>query len=120
MAADHARKIDPQLAARYRRLMCDTGRHHSSAVCTIATVLLTRIAACLRNGTPYHLRDVDGRSISAAEGRSIVSERYQIPPEIRAVRRTISNARSRQRGWDERTKKGVAERSKVAPVPQPA
>lgn len=55
-AADHARKTDPQLAARYHRLMCDTRRHHTSAICTIATVLLTRIVACLRNNTPYVLR----------------------------------------------------------------
>jgi NAD-dependent oxidoreductase involved in siderophore biosynthesis len=87
--------------------MCDTGRHHTSATCTIAAVLLTRIVACLRNGTPYHLRDVDGRLITASEGRAIVVERYQIPPEIRAARRTLSNARSRQRRRDERTQQGV-------------
>lgn len=52
LAADHARKTDPTLAARYQRLMCQTGRHHTSALCTIATVLLTRIVACLRNDTP--------------------------------------------------------------------
>jgi len=32
LAADHARKTDPTLAARYQRLMCDTGRHHTSAL----------------------------------------------------------------------------------------
>jgi transposase len=120
MAADHARKTDPTLAARYQRLMCQTGRHHTSALCTIATVLLTRIVACLRNGTPYQLRDVDGRPITPAQGRTIVAERYQVPPEIRAARRIISNARSRQRGWDERTRQGVAKRSTVSPVPPPA
>lgn len=52
LAADHARKTDPTLAARYQRLMCQTGRHHTSALCTIATVLCTRIVACLRNNTP--------------------------------------------------------------------
>jgi len=51
---------DPQLAARYRRLMCDTGRHHTSATCTVVAVFLTRIESCLRNGTHYELRDVDG------------------------------------------------------------
>ena len=86
-AADHARKVDPKLAARYQRLMCETGRHHNSALCTIATVLLTRIVACLRNGTPYQLRDVDGSPITAAQGRAIVAERYQIPAEIRDARR---------------------------------
>jgi transposase len=106
-AADHARKIDPTLAARYHRLMCETGRHHSSATCHVATVLLTRIVACLRKGVPYELRDLDGRPITPGEGRAIVAQRFQIPPEIRAARRSVSNARSRTRR-DERTKQGVA------------
>src|SRR4029450_9678024 len=45
LPAAHARKTDPPLAARYQRLMCQTGRHHTSALCTIATVLCTRIVA---------------------------------------------------------------------------
>ncbi|MGH8895821.1 MAG: transposase [Egibacteraceae bacterium] len=52
-AADHARKIDPTLAARYHRLIVEAGKHHNSATCTVAAVLLTRIAACLRSGQPY-------------------------------------------------------------------
>ena len=118
MAADHARKTDPQLAARYQRLIRD-GRHHNSAICTLATVLLTRIVACLRNGTPYQLRDTDGRSITPAEGRAIVAEQHQISPEIRAARRVLASTRPHSRR-DERTTKGVAERSKVTPVPTPA
>jgi hypothetical protein len=61
--------------------MCQTGRHHTSALCAIATVLLTRIVACLRNNTPYQLRDVDGSPITPAQGRAIVAERYQIHPK---------------------------------------
>jgi hypothetical protein len=50
-AADQARKIDPQIAAKYQRLM--TGdRHHDSAICHLATLLVTRIATCMRNGQP--------------------------------------------------------------------
>ncbi len=116
-AADRARLVDPQLAARYQRLMCDTGRHHNSATCTIATVLLTRIVSCLRNGVASQLRDVDGRPITDAEGRAIVADRYQIPAEIRTARRSISNARTAKRR-DERVKKGVAERSKTPPAPK--
>jgi hypothetical protein len=84
LAADHARKTDPTLAARHQRLMCQTGRHHTSALCTIATVLLTRIVACLRTNALYQLRDVDGSPITPAQGRAIVAARYQIPPEVRA------------------------------------
>lgn len=116
MAADQARKIDPTLAARYHRLMLETGRHHNSAVCNVATVLLTRIVACLRNETPYELRDLDGRVITREEGRLIVSERFTIPKRIRDQRRKI-NTGERQVRRDERTKKGVAKRSEVTPVP---
>jgi hypothetical protein len=115
-AADRARKVDPQLAARYHRLMCDTGRHHNSATCTVAAVLLTRIVACLCNGTHYQLRDVDGNPISATEGQAIVAARYQIPTHIREARRAIAKASSAQRR-DERVNKGVARRSKTPLVP---
>jgi transposase len=90
MAADHARRVDPTLAARYYRLVVDCGKHHDSALCHLAAVLATRIAACWRKGERYVLRDVDGREITDAEGRVIVAERYKIPEEVRraAVGRT--------------------------------
>lgn len=70
LAADHARKIDPTLAARYQRLR-NAGKHHNSAICTLGAVLVTRIAACWRNNQPYDLRDLDGHPITEAEGRAI-------------------------------------------------
>ena len=51
MAAGQARRIDPTLAAKYHRLMTATGKHHNSALCHIATTLLTRIIACWRART---------------------------------------------------------------------
>src|SRR6478609_5892971 len=120
IAADHARKVDPTLAVRYQRLML-AGKHHDSAVCTLAAVLLTRIAACLRAGTHYLLRDTDGRVITEAQGRAIVAERYTVPPEVRAARRKITPHRHPRRNErNERAKTGVATRSKASPVPQPA
>jgi transposase len=119
MAADHARKIDPTLGARYYRLIVDSGKHHNSAVCTLAATLLTRIAACLRNGVPYELRDTDGRLITEQQGRTIVAERYTIPVKTRAARRQV-NAPTRPPRRNERAKKGVAKRSEAPPVPQPA
>lgn len=66
LAADLARKVDAGLAARCHRLYVDAGTHHTSAIGTIAAVLITRIAACWRNGQLYELRDTDGRSITEA------------------------------------------------------
>ena len=78
-----ARQTDPQLAAKYHRLIVERRLHHYSAICHLATTLLTRIAACWRRDERYVIRDIDGRRITAAEGRAIVKARYRIPPEIR-------------------------------------
>lgn len=92
-AADQARKVDPQIAAKYQRLMAGD-RHHNSAICHLATMLLTRIATCMRSGEPYALRDVDGTVITEAEGRAIVKERYQLEPRRRD---NVRHKRSRER-----------------------
>lgn len=86
LAADQARKVDPTLAARYHRLIVENGKHHNSAICTIAGVLITRIAACWRNRQLYELKDTDGRAITDTEGRQICSERYKIDRASRAAR----------------------------------
>lgn len=118
-AADHARKTDPTLAARYHRLITQARKHHNSAICTIGAVLLTRIAACLRTRQTYQLRDTDGTPITEAQGRQIVAERYTIPPEVRAARRRLTGT-TRQRRRNERAQTGVAKRSEAPPVPEPA
>jgi transposase len=109
IAADHARRADPTLAARYHRLMVTSGKHHNSALCHISTTLLTRIIACWRAGIPYQLRDTDGTPITPAQGRAIITQRYRIPAEVRAQRRTSH------------TKTGTSRRSKESPgAPTPA
>ncbi|MGH3984041.1 MAG: transposase [Pseudonocardiaceae bacterium] len=79
LAADQARRVDPQLAARYHRLTTH-GKHHTSALCTVATTLLTRIASCWRTETTYQLRDTDGTPITPEQGRAICAHRYPRPP----------------------------------------
>jgi transposase len=93
ISANQARRLDPTMAAKYHRLMVDTGKHHNSALCHIATTLLTRVVACWNNHTPYQLRDLDGRPIDPAEARSIIAERYQIPDQLRRARATTGTGR---------------------------
>lgn len=113
-AADQARKIDPQIAAKYQRLMAGD-RHHTSAICHLATIMLTRIATCMRNGEPYVLRDVDGALITEAEGREIVKERYQLEPSRRDnVRHKRMRERRKQVAGQE------SQESHSAPTSQPA
>jgi transposase len=73
VAADMARKIDPELGAVYCRLMMHKGLHHKQALCAVATRLVNRIYRVLKTGEPYLLRNLDGKEISVAEGRQIVS-----------------------------------------------
>jgi transposase len=84
LAADHARRLDPSLAARYHRLMTEAGKHHTSAICHIAPALLTRIIACWRTGERYVLRDVDGRGVDPVEARAIIAARYTVTAEVRS------------------------------------
>jgi transposase len=113
-AADQARRVDTQFAAKYQRLMVGD-RHHESAICHLATHLVTRIAACMRTGQPYALRDVDGTPITEAEGRAIVTARYKIDPRRRD---NVRYQRMRER------RKHVAgqesQESRCAPTAQPA
>lgn len=110
MAADHARRLDPTLAARYHRLMTESGKHHVSALCHIAPTLLTRIVACWRKGEHYVLRDVDGRVVDTVEARAIIAARYTVPAAIRARGRAISRHRTGRRD----------EGSRSAPSPSPS
>lgn len=110
MAADQARRADPTLAAKYHRLMTVSGKHHTSALCHIATALRTRIAACLRRGEPYQLTDTDGSLITAAEARRRITDRYSIPTELRAAGAPPTRKR------DGPTTQGVAQHSDERPV----
>lgn len=67
LAADVARKHDPQLADLYRRLMVERGRHHNQALCAVATHLSDRIYAILREHRPYQPRDLDGQPTTHAD-----------------------------------------------------
>jgi hypothetical protein len=114
MAASAARRIDPTLAARYHRLMVSCGKHHNSALCHISTTLLTRIIACWRAGTPYVIKDTDGRPITAAEGRQIITQRYQVSATLRAQRRT-SHTPKRGRAGEARSRQGAPSTSPPPP-----
>jgi len=113
-AADQARKTDPQLAAKYLRLMSGD-RHRDSAVCHLATNLLTRIATCWRNGQPYILRDVDGRQITEAEGRAIIQQRYHLD---RRHRDAAAHRRMNQRRKEATSRE--SQESPRAPTTRPA
>ena len=113
LAADYLRRVDPQLAERYHRLIVESGKHHDSALCHLATTLATRLAACWRRRERYVLRDIDGTPITETHGRAIVAERYKIPDTVRRARRRASHAKHLK----QRTTRREKESTKAAPAP---
>jgi transposase len=87
LAADIARRFDPDLGRVYFTMMVEKGKHHKQALCAVANRLTNRIHAVLKEGRPYVLRDLEGRAITVPEGRALVETRFKIPAAIRAVRR---------------------------------
>jgi transposase len=116
IAADLARKVDPTLAHRYHRLVVEQGKHHNSAICSIAPVLIGRIAACWRNGQTYILKDTDGNEITEKQGRQICSERFAVHPEMRQARRQTGRAKQ----FNGRTSRGKKESTEAAPASGPS
>jgi hypothetical protein len=92
------------------------GKHHVSAVCTLAPIVMTRIAACWRNGERYILRDVDGRAITEAEGRAICRERYTVTAADRQQRRQPTTAKQHKG----RTGRRGKESTEAAPAADPS
>jgi transposase len=97
LSANQARRLDPTLAAKYHRLMVDKGKHHNSALCHIATTLLTRIVACWRAQQPYQLRNPDGDIVEKVEARQIIEARYRIPADLRQARTTVTGTGRRSK-----------------------
>lgn len=87
-AADHARRLDPQLARIYYLQMVERGKDHLGAVCVVASHLAERAWTVMNRQMPYVICDTDGRAVSPAEAKSIIAERWTVPPDVRARRRS--------------------------------
>ena len=87
LAADTARRIDPDLAELYWRLMVDKGHHHKQALCAVATRLVNRIHRVLKTGNPYVLRNHNGEPITIQQAKALVAEQFTVPETIRSSRR---------------------------------
>lgn len=93
-SANNARRLDPQLAEIYYRQMVSRGAHHQKALTIVAGKLAERFWAVMARGTPYVICDVDGTPVTPEQAKAIIAERYVVPPEVRAQRRS----RKQQKG----------------------
>ena len=96
-AAGAARRIDPQLAAFYHRLMtthghCHTqdtthGHCHTQATIAVARKLAERTWVTITTGRPYQLRDVDGHPVTARGAKELIDTHYRVDAATRAKAR---------------------------------
>jgi hypothetical protein len=87
-AAEHARKLDPQLARIYHVQMVERGKDHLGALCVVAANLAERTWVVMRRQMPYVICDTDDRPVSADEAKTIIAEHWTVPAEVRARRRS--------------------------------
>lgn len=88
LAADTARKQDPQLARIYYIQMVERGANHTKALAVVAAHLARRLWRVLQRHSPYIVCDVDGRPVDVDRAKAIIAERYTVPEEIRRRRRS--------------------------------
>lgn len=89
--ANVARQWDPQLAQTYYTQMVLYGKHHTQAICAVASHLANRIYAVLKKRQPYELQDLNGKPISSKDARTLIRERFSVSDEVR--RRTSKRLR---------------------------
>jgi transposase len=87
IAADTARKQDPQLARIYYVQMVERGKNHIGALCVVAATLAERAWTVMKRQTPYVIRDVDGNPVEPDQAAAIIAEHWTVPAEVRARRR---------------------------------
>jgi transposase len=92
LAADTARKEDPQLARIYWVQMVERGANHTKALAVVAAHLARRLWRTLERQSAYVVRDTDGNAVSRAEAKHIIAERWTVDEETRRRRRSRKRA----------------------------
>jgi len=87
-AADHARKLDPQLARIYYVQMVERGKDHLGALCVVAANLAERAWTVMNRRMPYVICDTDGRPVTPTQATEIIAEHWTVPADVRARRRS--------------------------------
>jgi transposase len=106
LAAETARRYDPEAACMYHRLRA-RGRHHNQAICAVASNLAGRTYSVMKRnrlGTDtqipvtrkYIIHDFAGKDIDLKQGRALVVERYLANQTGRAPNGFIRGSLSRQ------------------------
>ena len=94
-AGNAARRVDPQLAAIYHRLMVTRGHCHTQATVAVARKLVERTWTVLHRGQPYQLRDPDGQPITTRAAKALIAEQFTVPDTVRARAHSAATHRAK-------------------------
>ena len=114
-AANTARTQDPQLARTYHQQMTERGKDHLGALCVVAAHLAERAWTVMRRGTPYIICDTDGRPVTAEQAKAIIAQRWTVPPDTRAHRRSKKTGKAPQKVLDGQCTRGSLPRGTTSP-----
>ncbi|MBN4059058.1 IS110 family transposase [Endomicrobium sp. AH-315-J14] len=90
LAADVARRADPELAATYAHALA-RGKHHYVALVIVAHKLIRKVYAVLRrraakSDTTYRLVDDNGATLTRKQARQLVADKYPSKAKLAARR----------------------------------
>ncbi len=77
--------------------MTERGKDHLGALCVVAACLAERAWTVMRRGTPYVICDTDGHPVTAGQAKAIIAQRWTVPPEVRARRRSKKAGKAPQK-----------------------
>jgi transposase len=119
-AADNARRVDPQLARIYYLQMVERGKDHLGALCVVAANLAERAWTVMHRGTPYVICDTDGRPLNTQQAKAVIAERWTVPAEVRARRRSKKMGKAPQNVLTGQSKPRARNAGTRGNLPQPA
>ena len=85
--AEVARQWDVELGYLYYTMRVTRNHPHAQAQIVVCTHLANRLYAVWKRGTPYVLRDLQGRPISKADAHRLIRSHYAIPKAVRQRQR---------------------------------
>jgi hypothetical protein len=96
------------------------GKNHKQAMGAVMSHIAARVFTVLREDRPYELKDTEGKSISVLAARDIIMSKYQVPEDIRQMRRKSKGRRASTPGLRRKGGTVAGREHEAAIAPQPA
>ena len=96
--------------------MVERGKDHLGALCVVAAHLAERAWAVMNRGMPYVICDTDGTPVTPDQAKHIIAERWTVPDEVRARRRSKKRGRPLSKSSKDKTNGAASPAAPLHPV----